>query len=542
MTNKKWLVGYAMIDAYNCNHLNYEWLKEKAIACETFILGIPNDEVFHEIFGDRNEYSAEYAKKYWNDVKWVDSVIILDRLHLDYKTVAEEMHLSVCFCGSIYGKRYYKDREKLKSMGVELLPLLPNSLRINSFENILLPVIKESFWNKKIVLFGTGKYFDVYMNIFGKKYKPEYAVDNDFAKWNTSKEGIRITLPEELKKEDSNQVMVILCARDYVPLLEQLQTIGNFEFRSMLYYGETAALEEEVQCTHIDEFQKILEKVQKVNYDMLRVFDEMCRKYNIEYFLNYGSLLGALRHQAIIPWDNDVDVVMKRWEADKIIEHKNEFKDPYFWLGNDILGKKKYFDCINRFCYKDAYINMDEERDRYYENYYNSIHFDMFLIDKTYDNFWGKLQRFELGVLYGLMNAYRHESLFADYNEKMKKQNKILCFWGKFIPLPWLKKRADRVARRFDNDKNAPYYFYSNDTIRMLNMPFPAEIFDHAVDVPFGDITSKIACEGDRMCRMIFGDYMQLPPVEQRIPHVGRMYMTADSYVFEEPERGQFQL
>ena len=53
-----------------------------------------------------------------------------------------------------------------------------------------------------------------------------------------------------------------------------------------------------------------------------------------------------------------------------------------------------------------------------YENYYNSIHLDLFLIDKTYDDFKGKFQRFELALLYGLMNARRHKSMFFDYTKK----------------------------------------------------------------------------------------------------------------------------
>ncbi len=539
MTDQKWTVGYAMADANCCNHLAFDWLKEKALACEKFILGIPNDEVISTVYGDRAGYSSEYVRNYWIDVKWVDQVILLDQVHMDYQVIANELHPNVCFTGSLYGRRFFEEKISLQERGVELVPILPDQLRLSGFENVLSNAVKDGYWNKKIVLFGTGKYFETYMNSYGVKYKPEYAIDNDSAKWNTFKMGIRVTLPEELKKEKPDEVLVILCAKNYAPLLEQLQEIGDFDFRTFLFYGESAVLEEFVHTPSVDEFQKILGKVQDINYEMLREFDEMCRKYDIEYFLNYGSLLGALRHRAIIPWDNDVDAVMKRQEGDKIIEHKAEFSDIYFWLGNDILGKKKYFDCINRFGYKKAYINIDKDRDEYYENYYNSIHFDMFLIDKTYDNFRGKLQRYELAVLYGLMGAYRHESLFEDYSKKMKRQNKILCFFGKFLSLPWMKKKADRIARRFDKDENAPYYFISNDTIRMLKMLFPAEIFDHAVDVPFGNMTAKIACDADKMCRMIFGDYMQLPPVEQRIPHVGRVYMTADSYVFEEPRRGR---
>jgi hypothetical protein len=50
--------------------------------------------------------------------------------------------------------------------------------------------------NHKIVLFGTGAYFDVYMRNYGEKYPPAYALDNAPQKWNSRKNGILIKSPE----------------------------------------------------------------------------------------------------------------------------------------------------------------------------------------------------------------------------------------------------------------------------------------------------------------------------------------------------------
>lgn len=55
-----------------------------------------------------------------------------------------------------------------------------------------------------------------------------------------------------------------------------------------------------------------LRKLQMELYDILLEFDRICRKLNLSYYLAYGSLLGAIRHQGFIPWDDDVDVWMKR--------------------------------------------------------------------------------------------------------------------------------------------------------------------------------------------------------------------------------------
>ena len=53
-----------------------------------------------------------------------------------------------------------------------------------------------------------------------------------------------------------------------------------------------------------------LKQLQKVEYQMLKDFDKFCRENDIEYCLTYGTLIGAVRHKGIIPWDDDIDVAM----------------------------------------------------------------------------------------------------------------------------------------------------------------------------------------------------------------------------------------
>lgn len=538
MTEKKYKLGYCNLITYGYSSEIFSLLKSLSADCEVFILGIPSDSVMARLYGEeRNGYTAATVKAFWEDIKFIDQVIILDEHDFSYQTMYDKLHFDVCYYGTEYGLIFEKDKVFFEQHGVAFIPLQPIVFTPVEPVDSLVLVLKSVHWAQKVVLFGTGKYFDLYLTKYSKYHKVAYAIDNSSEKWNTEKNGIPVKSPEILKTENSDDTLVIICSKNYSEMVFQLKELGSFNYRTMLFCNDISLLEELPNYNPVDKQKEILDEVHRINYDLLEEFDRICRKYKIDYFLNFGSLLGALRHKAIIPWDNDVDVVMKRQDWDNLRLHKDEFSEKYFWLGNDILGNEKYYDCLDRIGYRKAYIRLDEDLCHYYGNNFNSIHLDLFLIDKTYNDFKGKFQRFELAILYGLMNARRHKVMFFDYDKKMQFYNRIMCFLGKFFSLGWLKKQADRIARRFDDGMNAPYYFISNDVLQKLKMLFPAEIFKEAVDVPFGNLIAKIAYGGDAMCRTLFGNYMELPPIEQRVPHCGRVPFSEDSYVFEEPER-----
>lgn len=87
----------------------------------------------------------------------------------------------------------------------------------------------------------------------------------------------------------------------------------------------------------------VSEKVKRIwaiELDLLFKFDQICKKHGIKYQLGYGTLLGAVRHRGFIPWDDDVDVWMKREEFNKLLKVSNEFQHPYFL--QTALSDRKY--------------------------------------------------------------------------------------------------------------------------------------------------------------------------------------------------------
>lgn len=75
-----------------------------------------------------------------------------------------------------------------------------------------------------------------------------------------------------------------------------------------------------------------MKKVWAVELNLLDYFDKLCREHNLRYFICYGSLLGAVRHQGFIPWDDDIDVVMFRDDYEKLnVIAREVAESPYFF-------------------------------------------------------------------------------------------------------------------------------------------------------------------------------------------------------------------
>lgn len=74
-----------------------------------------------------------------------------------------------------------------------------------------------------------------------------------------------------------------------------------------------------------------MKKVWAVELDLFKQLDQICKKHNITYYADGGTLLGAIRHHGFIPWDDDMDFIMLRSDFEKLCEVSSEFKEPYFF-------------------------------------------------------------------------------------------------------------------------------------------------------------------------------------------------------------------
>lgn len=79
-----------------------------------------------------------------------------------------------------------------------------------------------------------------------------------------------------------------------------------------------------------------MKKVWAVELDLLSVFAELCKKHDLKWFVHAGTMLGAVRHQGFIPWDDDIDVVMPRADYERLCKvAPSELSYPYFYQNEE---------------------------------------------------------------------------------------------------------------------------------------------------------------------------------------------------------------
>lgn len=96
--------------------------------------------------------------------------------------------------------------------------------------------------------------------------------------------------------------------------------------------------------------------IQKLYVEVLRFIDNVCKKHEIKYWLGFGTLLGAVRHEGFIPWDDDIDLGILREDYNKLIEVLPEEISKYDYLKKNcgltllLENEKNYFKDFNDFC------------------------------------------------------------------------------------------------------------------------------------------------------------------------------------------------
>ena len=264
--------------------------------------------------------------------------------------------------------------------------------------------------------------------------------------------------------------------------------------------------------------------LQKANLYILQEIDRICKKYKINYTLDSGTLLGAIRHGGFIPWDDDADIAMTRanFEAFRRIV-KRELSDKLeFIMPNEFKNGKVFYDFTPRIIYKPSARYKNNDKKDPYEGKLNHLWVDIFILDKLPKS--KLLQRFVLfnqKLIYLFSMGHRKKLELKKYKGSMKLAVLFFSIFGKIIPMKSLFKLQDRLSKLFYKLRKSTTWYYSNYQPDYIDIKVNKDWYEKYLNIKFEDATLSIIDEYDSVLHLVYGDYMTPPPKADRVPTHG---------------------
>ena len=264
-------------------------------------------------------------------------------------------------------------------------------------------------------------------------------------------------------------------------------------------------------------------EVQEANLRVLKEIDRICEKYRIGYVLDAGTLLGAVRHGGFIPWDDDADVVMTRnaWEAFRKVAPRELPEGMSLLFPDSFDGGRRFYDFTPRIIYEFSRRRKPDGETAYYEEKLNHLWVDIFILDRLPDNpAAAKSLILRHKALYLLAMGHRQKLDMKKYTAVQKLPVFGGSTVGKAVSMRAVFGLQDRLAKKYNRKKTACWY-YSNYDPGYIDIRLKDEWVTERTRIRFEDTTLSIPAHYDEVLTCIYGDYMKLPPKEQRVPSHG---------------------
>ncbi len=266
--------------------------------------------------------------------------------------------------------------------------------------------------------------------------------------------------------------------------------------------------------------------LQKVNLYILQEIDRICKKYKINYTLDSGTLLGAIRHGGFIPWDDDADIAMTRsnFEAFRRIV-KRELSDKLeFIMPNEFKNGKVFYDFTPRIIYKPSARHKKNDKRDPYEGKLNHLWVDIFIIDKLpKSKLLQRLTLFSQKLIYLFSMGHRKKLDLKKYKGSMKIAVSVFSIIGKIISMKYLFRLQDRLSKLFYNSRKSSTLYYSNYQPDYIDIKVNKDWYEKYLNIKFEDTVLSIIDEYDSVLQLVYGDYMTPPPKADRVPTHGSM-------------------
>lgn len=250
------------------------------------------------------------------------------------------------------------------------------------------------------------------------------------------------------------------------------------------------------------------EEVKKTELDILIDIADFCDKNEVTYFLAYGTLIGAVRHNGFIPWDDDIDIWMPRKDYDKFINTYKGNNDRYRVISPyEKISRHSMAKVIDT---KSAKIEDGID----YRNGYLGVDVDVFPLDGEPDDDDEFLKWYKR-----LYKCYQNYNYFI-VSSKSSKRNFVFSFFFKLLKM----KKANVLSKAIKLHELYPYEKsqFVGSIECVSNCPknrFSKEWFSESITANFEDRKFKIPIGYDKILTQMYGDYMKLPPKDKQVTH-----------------------
>lgn len=246
-------------------------------------------------------------------------------------------------------------------------------------------------------------------------------------------------------------------------------------------------------------------------------FDRFCKEHGIEYFLDSGTLLGAVRHGDFIPWDDDVDLTMKRAEFEKLLAVKDQIPAPYkLVLPRDF--SPYFYDFSVRIIDTEHPMREETDEDRIHNNLQNRLDIDIFVLDNAPDSEVAfRRMVLQQKMLYGKAMRYRYNREMHQHSFTERMKISVLSFLGGFTTLNKIFDQQEKVSTKYRNVKTENLCG-SNHVVSWLGKRFPAAYYAGTTKLPLRGVEFPCPIEYHKLLTIMYGDYMTPPPEAERRP------------------------
>lgn len=255
--------------------------------------------------------------------------------------------------------------------------------------------------------------------------------------------------------------------------------------------------------------EKILEKLQATELEMLKQADLICKKHNLNYFLIAGTLLGAVRHKGFIPWDDDIDIALPREDYEKFLKYAQEELPEEYSIQYEGTEEGYWFSYAK--IRKNGTVFEEPMLKNYNGN--KGIFIDLFPLDYVPKS-KSRMQKIQsqITIVTQELMVWKRFNVGVP-NKKIKE----ILF--KILSIKQARYIQNKAMKWYNKRKNCRYYVNLGSYYDVETETIPVDKYMPPAKLEFCGQEFSVPKDYDYVLKKIYGDYMKLPPVEERRNH-----------------------